>query len=212
MVGNVAHMNRAQPCPPPQAGGPAVRRCYQHPLCDSAALRCPGFSDRFRAGGSSTVDPHRSPSIFCPADSFLVLLETFIAPQDAGLVCYHSAIIPVFVCSHFSGVVPEELFPRRQILVDRIKMQSPPFAGSNGFFQFFSLSASPQDKPGTLGLLFLGFINNVQDRLTDVRILVRTQASIKINGDCFLNSQFLPIVAPLPAQFLQKFYFFSCYL
>jgi len=102
MVGNVAHMNRAQPCPPPQAVGPAVRRCYPHPLCDSAALHCPGFSGRFRAGGNSTVDLRRSPCIFYLEDSFLILLEALIAPQYAGLVCYHSTIIPVHFRFSFS--------------------------------------------------------------------------------------------------------------
>lgn len=143
MVGNVAHINRAQPCPPPQAGGSAMRRYYLRPLCDSAVLRCPGFLGRFRAGGSSTVDLHRSPSIFYPADSFLVLLETLIAPQDTGLVCYHSTIIPVFICPDLARIVAPRLNPRRQALVDCIEVQPPLFAGSHGFFQQLVLSASP---------------------------------------------------------------------
>ena len=102
MVGNVAHMNRAQPCPPPQAGRPAMRRCYQHPLCDSAVLRCPGFWVRFHAGGNSTADLRRSPRTSFPAVSFLILLEAFIASQNASLICNHCPIIPVHFRFSFS--------------------------------------------------------------------------------------------------------------
>lgn len=102
MVGNVAHMNRAQPCPPPQAGRPAMRRCYQHPLCDSAVLRCPGFWVQFHAGGNSTADLRRSPRTSFPAVSFLILLEAFIASQNASLICNHCPIIPVHFRFSFS--------------------------------------------------------------------------------------------------------------
>ena len=173
MVGNVAHMNSAHPCPPPQAGERAMRKCPQRSLCGSAVLRSRGFWVQFHAGGNSTADLRRSPYTSFPAVSFLILLEAFIAPQNTSPICNHCPIVPVFICPHFSGVVPEELFPGRQVLVDCIKMQSPPFAGGNGFFQFFSLSASPEDQPGALSLLFLGFVNNVQNRLSDVRVLIR---------------------------------------
>lgn len=102
MVGNVAHMNRAQPCPPPQAGERAMRKCPQRSLCGSAALRSRGFLVQFHAGGNSTADLRRSPHTSFPAVSFLILLEAFIASQNASLICNHCPIIPVHFRFSFS--------------------------------------------------------------------------------------------------------------
>lgn len=102
MVGNVAHMNSAHPCPPPQAGERAMRKCPQRSLCGSAALRSRGFWVQFHAGGNSTADLRRSPYTSCPAVSFLILLEAFIASQNASLICNHCPIIPVHFRFSFS--------------------------------------------------------------------------------------------------------------